>query len=81
MKHKEKDAIFLIKLHGCAEDADSMVLLPSDYVNLYSKKDNDAERLIFVLENIIINNTILFLGIGLGDFQIKNILKNRKFTR
>jgi tetratricopeptide (TPR) repeat protein len=75
MKHKEKDAIFLIKLHGCAEDADSMVLLPSDYVNLYSKKDNDAERLIFVLENIIINNTILFLGIGLGDFQIKNILK------
>ncbi|KOY87810.1 hypothetical protein AD998_18215 [bacterium 336/3] len=77
-KHKDKDAPLLFKLHGCFEDADSMVLFPSNYKNLYENQDRDAEHSLLVLKNIIINKTILFIGVGMGDFQINNIFKEVK---
>ncbi len=76
--HKDKEAALLFKLHGCCEDADSMVLFPSNYNNLYENKERDAEHSILVLRNIIINKTILFIGVGLGDFQINNIFREVK---
>lgn len=63
----------LFKLHGCIREGDKMIILPSDYRRLYNDKDEDAERLLFYLKNLIINKTILFIGCGMGDFQINNI--------
>ncbi|SFB78804.1 TPR repeat-containing protein [Flexibacter flexilis DSM 6793] len=73
--HKDKDSVLLFKLHGCSEDADSMVLFPTNYENLYENKERDAEHSLLVLKNIILNKSILFIGVGLGDFQINNIFK------
>lgn len=63
----------LLKLHGCIREGNKMVILPSDYRKLYEVKNEDAEQLLFYLKNIITNKTILFIGCGMGDFQINNI--------
>ena len=76
--HKDKDAVLLFKLHGCSEDADSMILFPSNYRNLYENKERDAEHSLLVLKNIIMNKNILFIGTGMGDFQINNIFSEVK---
>lgn len=68
----------LLKLHGCIREGDKMVILPSDYRRLYEDKDEDAERLLFYLKNLITNKTILFIGCGMGDFQINNIFSEIK---
>jgi len=73
--HKDPNAVLLFKLHGCFEDADSMVLFPSNYKHLYENSAKDAEHSLLVLKNIIYNNAILFIGTGMGDFQINNIFK------
>ncbi|MBT1711776.1 tetratricopeptide repeat protein [Fulvivirgaceae bacterium PWU5] len=74
-KHKETGAPLLFKLHGCFEDVDSMVLFPSAYQNLYKNPTRDAEHSILVLKNIILNKSILFIGAGMGDFQINNLFE------
>lgn len=74
-RYRKDDAPMLFKLHGCVEDADSMVLFPSGYRELYDNDSIDAEHVLWVLGNIIYNKTILFLGTGLGDYQINNIFK------
>ncbi len=73
--HKETKAKLLFKLHGCYEDSDSMVLFPTDYEALYNTAERDPEHSLLVLKNIIHNNTLLFIGAGMGDFQINNIFK------
>ncbi len=77
-KHKEVNASLLFKLHGCFEDADSMVLFPQNYKDLYENTHKDAEHSILVLKNIILNKSILFVGTGMGDFQINNLFKEIK---
>ena len=71
--HKDKNSVLLFKLHGCFEDVDSMVLFPTNYKNLYENPERDAEHSLLVLRNIILNKSILFIGTGMGDFQINNI--------
>ena len=73
--HKDSNSVLLFKLHGCFEDVDSMVLFPSNYRNLYKNPERDAEHSLLVLRNIIVNKSILFIGTGMGDFQINNIFK------
>ena len=63
----------LLKLHGCITDGEKMVLFPSNYTDLYDSNNEDAERILFYLQNLITNKTILFIGCGMGDFQINNI--------
>ena len=63
----------LFKLHGSIFDVGNMVLFPSNYGDIYEKKSENAERLIFYLQSLIINKTILFIGCGMGDFQINDI--------
>ena len=63
----------LLKLHGCITDGEKMVLFPSNYADLYDSNNEDAERILFYLQNLIVNKTILFIGCGMGDFQINNI--------
>lgn len=72
-KHKEANASLLFKLHGCFEDIDSMVLFPTNYHNLYKSPSREAEHSILVLKNIILNKSILFVGTGMGDFQINHL--------
>ena len=73
--HKDSNSVLLFKLHGCFEDVESMVLLPTNYKNLYENPERDAEHSLLVLRNIIINKSILFIGTGMGDFQINNIFR------
>jgi tetratricopeptide (TPR) repeat protein len=68
----------LFKLHGCITDGSSMILFPSNYNNLYYRESEDAERIIFYLKNMIFSKTILFIGCGMGDFQINNIFLDIK---
>jgi len=76
--HKDPKSPLLFKLHGCFENADTMVLFPSDYKDLYENKDQDAEHSLLVLKNIILNRTILFIGTGMGDFQINYLFAEIK---
>lgn len=76
--HKDYNTPLLFKLHGCHESVDSMVLFPSDYKDLYENKKEEAEHPILVLKNIIINKTILFVGAGMGDYQINSIFEEIK---
>ena len=72
------DPVFLFKLHGCIKDIDNMVLFPSDYNNLYTKKGREAELVLLVLRFLIFHKTFLFIGTGLGDPQINGIFKEIK---
>jgi tetratricopeptide (TPR) repeat protein len=73
--HKNQHARLLFKLHGCYEFGDSMVLFPSNYNDLYANAEKDAEHSLLVLKNIIYNNSLLFIGTGMGDYQINTIFK------
>lgn len=68
----------LFKLHGCFEDRKSMVLFPSNYRDLYDNKDRAAQQTLLTLKNILLNNTVLFIGTGMGDYQINTIFKGIK---
>ncbi len=76
--HKDPNSSLLFKLHGCFLNADSMVLFPTDYDDLYKNTDRDAKHSLLVLRNIIMNKSILFIGTRMGDFQINNLFNEVK---
>ncbi len=76
--HKEVDKPLLFKLHGCFKDSDSMVLFPSNYNELYNNPQRDAQHTLTTLKNLVFNRSILFIGFGMGDFQINHIFKEIK---
>jgi len=76
--HKDPNASLLFKIHGCYLNVDSMVLFPTNYDDLYDNTNRDAEHSLLVLRNIIMNKSILFIGTGMGDFQINNIFSEVK---
>jgi len=75
--HKDNKPL-LFKLHGCVSDAGSMVLFPTNYSDLYSTENSETEHALAVLKNLILNKTILFIGCGMGDFQINHLFKKIK---
>ncbi|MBL7781540.1 MAG: SIR2 family protein [Saprospiraceae bacterium] len=75
-RHRKQNASLLFKLHGCYEFVDSMILFPSDYSNFYGNRQADYS--IVTLRNFILNKSILFIGTGMGDFQINNIFREIK---
>ncbi|WP_299768146.1 SIR2 family protein [uncultured Dokdonia sp.] len=79
-KHRNSDAELLFKLHGCLDHLDNMILFPTDYKRFYhpSKKAKNEKYALDVFKNIINNNSVLFIGTGMGDFQINNIFKKIK---
>ncbi|GGG03785.1 hypothetical protein GCM10011344_00140 [Dokdonia pacifica] len=79
-KFTNPDLESLLKLHGCIEDQDNIVLFPSNYKKLYkpSKKSLNEKYILEALKRIINTNSILFIGAGMGDFQINNIFKKIK---
>jgi tetratricopeptide (TPR) repeat protein len=72
--HKD-DKPLLFKLHGCISDAESMVLFPRNYDDLYVNEARDAQHALAVLKSLVLNKSILFIGCGMGDFQINHIFK------
>lgn len=75
---------WLFKLHGSTNSADSMIVFPSDYKRLYERNteddSSDSEQVTFAFEHTLVNNTVLFVGTGLSEFQINNTFKKiRKF--
>jgi len=78
---KEK---ILFKLHGCINDDKTMVIFESDYNQLYNIKlikntgHDKYEKVLLCLQKLILNKSVLFIGCGMGDFQINNIFKGVK---
>jgi hypothetical protein len=69
--------ITLIKLHGSISDEDTMVIFPYDYAHLYEHR---AHSLILELRKLILTKSMLFVGCGMGDWQINNIFKFARKT-
>ena len=79
----------LFKLHGDIGSPDTMVVFPSQYDKCYKrleikqKKNNDedetqekkVDRFLMDFKNLVYNNSFLFLGYGMGDEEIKDILR------
>ena len=61
---------YLIKMHGDVESLDSLVLKENDYLQ-YSLSHTFIETFI---KSLFVNHTILFLGYGLGDYNVKLII-------
>ncbi|HYF82353.1 MAG TPA: SIR2 family protein [Clostridia bacterium] len=61
---------YLIKMHGDMESLDSLVLKEEDYLQ-YSSSHTLIETFI---KSLFVNHTILFIGYGLGDYNIKLIM-------
>ncbi|MCB2312181.1 SIR2 family protein [Clostridium tagluense] len=61
---------YLIKMHGDVKSLDSLVLKEEDYLQ-YSSSHTLIETFI---KSLFINYTFLFIGYGLGDYNIKLIM-------
>ena len=59
------------KIHGCVKDPTKIIITSSDYSKFNSKYELIRAQLL----SIFIHNPIVFLGYGIGDENIKNLLK------
>ena len=75
----EHNKSIIFKLHGsCLDVNNKLILFPSDYSKLYdgirtSDKNIDTKHILLSFHKLVINKSMLFLGCGMGDFQINNI--------
>lgn len=46
--------------------------------NLYDKSERNSEHGLMVMRNIIMNYTVLFVGTGMGDYQIESLFNEIK---
>lgn len=60
----------IFKIHGCCSRPDSIVLTEKDYNNF----ENKLKYLSAKLLTIFVEHPIIFIGYGLGDINIRNIL-------
>ena len=67
----------LVKLHGSISKPDEMVVFPKDYDELYDKlkQTENYDKFIYHFNRIINERTFLFLGCGMGDFQINHLFQ------
>lgn len=85
--HRDPETPLLFKLHGCRDAADSMILLPKSYrdlyenSNIYSNSYQEALHSLLVLRSIVHSKSILFIGCGMGDYQINSIFSEIKKTQ
>ncbi len=59
------------KIHGCHKDPSKIIITDEDY----SHFDNKYELIRAQLLSIFIHNPIIFMGYGIGDDNIKSLLK------
>lgn len=74
-KRINDDDLFLFKLHGTYDRADTVILAENDYRKLYHK-----EAFLDTLKSIFINKSILFVGFGYNDVAITRIISNIAYT-
>jgi len=59
------------KIHGCNDAPSKIIITESDYINF----DKKYELIRAQLLSIFIHNPIIFIGYGIGDENIKSLLK------
>ncbi|TON79288.1 SIR2 family protein, partial [Vibrio parahaemolyticus] len=59
------------KIHGCHSDASKVIITDKDYADFNEKYELIRAQLL----SIFIHNPIIFLGYGIGDDNIKSLLK------
>lgn len=59
------------KIHGCYEHPEKIIITENDYISF----DNKYELIRAQLLSLFIHNPIIFLGYGVGDENVKKILK------
>lgn len=59
------------KIHGCCNDPEKLIITKDDY----NKFNNKYELIRAQLLSIFIHNPIIFMGYGIGDENIKSLLK------
>ncbi|WP_222539517.1 SIR2 family protein [Pedobacter polysacchareus] len=59
------------KIHGCSSDAGKMIITTEDYSNFSDRYELIRAQLL----SLFIHNPIIFMGYGIGDENIKSILK------
>lgn len=61
---------YIFKIHGDIHDPDKCILFPSQYAELYNKKEQTS---VFELKKIISDKSILFIGFSMSDPHIQYI--------
>ena len=61
---------YIVKMHGCIQDPHTIILKEDDYLD-YSQNHILIETF---LKSLIVDNTILFLGYSINDYNVKLIL-------
>lgn len=61
---------YIVKMHGCIRNPNTIILKENDYLD-YSQNHILIETF---LKSLIVDNTILFLGYSINDYNVKLIL-------
>uniref|UniRef100_UPI0013D5EB21 SIR2 family NAD-dependent protein deacylase n=1 Tax=Klebsiella pneumoniae TaxID=573 RepID=UPI0013D5EB21 len=59
------------KIHGCNKDPSKIIITEYEYSHFYNKYELIRAQLL----SIFIHNPIIFMGYGIGDENIKSLLK------
>jgi len=59
------------KIHGCSSDAGKMIITSDDYIKFQDRYELIRAQLL----SLFIHNPIIFMGYGIGDENIKSLLK------
>lgn len=70
------DSSIIIKSHGSVDDTSRMIFLKSQY----HKAKNDHWKFYEILKSIFLTNTVLFLGCGMTDPDLLEVLEDVKIT-
>jgi hypothetical protein len=65
---------YIFKIHGDVNDPDNCVLFQSDYEKFYIEKTSQQDLFTTQLKNSILNKTIMFVGFGMNDPYVKEIM-------
>ena len=71
-----KNSPFIIKLHGSISSIDSLVFTDEDYAKLTTDKGY-----INSLSQLLLSHSVVFIGYGLGDEYILNILQENNSSK
>ena len=69
ISYADDDKVLLIKLHGSAEQKDTIVITGDDYYDVFTKLPQVAN----LVQSYFATKTLLFLGYGLADEDFKRL--------
>lgn len=65
--------LLLYKMHGCVQHPDSLLITTYDYVKYIASWRDERLGMPKEFRDLLVKNTILFLGYGLGDWNFRVI--------